>query len=278
MLIMAIGYANNLLYFFVFMLISMALTGMWLTNKNVEAFQIKELSSDGLYADEDNEIGVTVRNQVSHMTLWDLEIRFSNTEVKATEVFVPEVKFEKKYFLSWRPERRGVHAIPRLRIESRFPFKMLMAWKYYEENKTVLIYPRRKGCDLIPTKSGRQPHDESEQQVHDQGLFRDYREFQKSDPPQRIDWKRSLKHQKHLVKNFEASGEKKVRLDWEQTDFLKDFEERISQLAHWIYLCHQRNELYSLKLGQNETDFSATPTHLTQCMEKLALLQPKDVA
>ena len=277
LLIMAIGYANNLLYFFVFMLISMALTGMWLTNKNVEALQVTSLATEGFHAGEDNELAITVTNQDKKLVLWDLEIRFSNEHEKAGEVFASEVQFEKKYFLPWTPSMRGAQQIPRLRIESRFPFKMLRAWKYYDESTQVIVYPQRKGIDRIPELQGRQSENEAQAQAHEEGLFRDFRDFQKSDPPQRIDWKRSLKHQKHLVKNFETSGENKVRLDWQQTDFIADFEQRISQLAHWIHLCQQRNELYSLKINKDETEFSSSTAHHQFCMQKLALLRREDV-
>lgn len=279
LLVMAIGYANNLLYFFVFFLISMALTGMWMTNKNVDLFQIEQLQAECFFAQEENKIGVLVANRKTQLPLWDIEVRVGPRSKDIEPYVVDEVQFEKKIYLSWKPEQRGYYRIPRLVIESRFPFRMLRAWKYYDEKAEFYIFPLRQGVKQIPKLGGSPSEQEAEvQQAHDEGLFRDFREYQKSDPPQRIDWKRSLKHQKHLVKNFETSSDHKVLLDWSMSQFAGSFEERISQMAFWIDHCHQKNEVYNLKIKDFETGYGSQMSHYKICMQKLAVLKEEDVA
>lgn len=275
---MAIGYANNLLYFFVFFLISMALTGMWMTNKNVDYFQIIEIQTDLLFAKEENAIDLLVKSRRSDFAIWDIEVKFAKPAENSKEILIGEVQQEKKVTFFWRPVSRGCYPVPRLLIEGRFPFKMLRAWKYYDEKVDVFVFPERRGIKQIPSLSGKQSEKEAQTQASDEGLFRDFREFQKSDPPQRIDWKRSLKHQKHLVKNFETSGERKVLLDWEMTQFLPLFEDRISQLAYWVDLCYQKKEIYKLKIKDYETPYGSHINHYKMCMQKLATMKDQDVA
>lgn len=278
LLVMAIGYANNLLYFFVFFLISMALTGMWITNKNVDLFRIHRLQGDYFFANTESRVDLLVSSRQSDVPVWGIEVHFTKEEKALAETLViEEVQYEKLVTFHWKPRHRGFYAMPRLLIESGFPFRMLRAWKYYDEPTEFYVFPERKGVDQIPTRLGNQSEKETEAQAKDEGLFRDFREFQKSDPPQRIDWKRSLKHQKHLVKNFETSGDKKVFLDWEMTGFVSGFEERISQLARWIDLCHHRNETYALKIKQFETGFGTQMSHYKTCMQKLAVLKEEEV-
>ncbi len=256
----------------------MALTGMMQTNKNVDLFQITAIGSEDLFVGEENQLCLTVKNKDPKLILWGIEVQFADKLQNAEKITLEEVKYERQQFMAWNPARRGKQALPRLLIESRFPFKMLRAWKYYDQNMTVLIYPRRKGIERVPVVDGKPDDQEKNARAHDEGLFRDFREFQKSDPPQRIDWKRSLKHQKHLVKNFEASGEKRVLLDWDMTAFIPEFEDRISQLVFWIELCKKKNELFALKLKDDQTEYAGTETHRKACLEKLALLQIEDVA
>lgn len=282
---MAIGYANNLLYFFVFFLISMALTGMWITNKNVDFFQIHRLQADYFFANTDSQVGLMVSSRKPDTPVWDIEISIAKNTAfwrpfKKNEnysLLIEEVQFEKLVVFQWRPERRGLYQMPRLQIESRFPFRMLRAWRYYDEPTEFYVFPERKGIDQVPTRSGNQSEKEAEAQAKDEGLFRDFREFQKSDPPQRIDWKRSLKHQKHLVKNFETSGDRKVFIDWEMTVSLNQFEDRISQMAHWVDLCHKRNETYAIKIKEFESGYGMQMAHYKTCMQRLATLQQNEV-
>lgn len=278
LLVMAIGYANNLLYFFVFLLISMALTGMWLTNKNVDSVQITDISAPLLFAKEDNSIDLHLHNKNHKSFSWDIEISFKDKSEKYEKVIVEEVQFDNKCAFNWIPPQRGLHRFPRLRLESRFPYKMLNAWKYYDQKNEFVVYPQRRGIERIPQVQGKKSDHEITAEVYEQGLFRDFREFQKSDSPRRIDWKRSLKHQKHLVKNYESSGEKKVILTWEMTSFQTDFEARVSQLAYWIEMCHQKQELYTLRIKNETSAFSSSASHYKECMHRLALLQLIDVS
>lgn len=282
LLSMAIGYGNNLLYIFVFLLISIALTGARLTNKNVQNFLVNSLSINSVFAKEKNNLDVQVQNLSSKEPLWQIEIGVDQKERSQIEYVMIDHVMKGPALQStkviWRPLTRGLQKIPRLRIQSGFPFDMFKAFKSFESDKTCIVYPERKGLRDVPHDRGQKGDHEHLERMKNHGLFLDYREFQKSDSPIRIDWKRSLKHQKHLLKNFEASGEKRILLDWEMTAFITDFEDRISQLALWIDLCQKRQDLYSLRIKQTQTEFSNHPTHFKVCMERLALLSPDEVS
>ena len=54
LLVMAIGYGNNIQYFFVFLLVSMGITIAWTTNKNIESLVVEDLKSNFIFAKEKN--------------------------------------------------------------------------------------------------------------------------------------------------------------------------------------------------------------------------------
>lgn len=279
---MAIGYGNNLMYFFVFLLVSISLVGARLTNKNVQNFIISDIYASSLYAREPNQLELKIESLDRTATLWDIEIGID--QPKRKDVIHDNIESVAsgntmhRAQLTWRPPHRGVIQAPRIHIQSRFPFGMFRAIKYYTPVKEWIIYPERKGRQDIPLYQGDDSDTEMLARLKNQGLFLDYREFQKSDSPVRIDWKRSLKHQKHLLKNFESSGEKRVLLDWKMTESLSNFEDRISQMALWIDLCQKRQDLYSVRIHGLQTDFSCHPNHYQNCMERFALLTLDEVS
>ena len=280
LLVMAIGYGNNILYFFVFLLVSMGMTTSYLTNKNIESVKIDELKSTLLYAHENNMLVAHIDNQnKKNAALWDLEFRVEHLKKDIKEIHtLSEVEKTGYLTVNWIPERRGQVRAPRILMQSRFPFKLLRAWKYYHRPVEFLVFPERRGKENLVSLLGFQSNRDEMAKLENEGLFRDYREFQNSDSPARIDWKRSVKHQKHLVKNYEKSGDRKILIDWDMTASLPDFEDRISQMALWVDLCHQRNEMFSLRIKNFQTDYFASPSHYKTCMEKLALLSAKEVA
>lgn len=244
-----------------------------MTNKNVDSIVVNDVAINNVFAGEDNSIDLRLRNQNAKNYCWDIEVGFANSDVRKFFSTVEEIQTEKKCSLIWKPQRRGVQAFPRVLIQSRFPYRMLRAWKYYSEKSEVIIFPERKGSDRIPKIQGKQSENELQAQAYEQGLFRDFRDFEKSDSPTRIDWKRSLKHQKHLVKNFETSGEKRVLLTWEMTAGIIDFEARVSQLAYWIDMCHQKQELYCLILNDEKPLYANSLNHYRESLQRLALLE-----
>ena len=273
MLVMAIGYGNNILYFFVFLLVAMGLSTTWLTNKNVERVRIKNLEVESCFAHEKNILLVRVENLTPKKTnLWDIEfIGESENQM------VNEIESQADVSIQWTPEVRGYIQFPRIRIQSRFPFKLARAWKYYDVARNFLVYPERKGNLDLMALIGQQANRDEAFKLENEGLFRDHRDFQNSDSPARIDWKQSIKHQKHLLKNYERSGDRKLIIDWDMTKNSGGFENRVSQLALWVDVCHRQNELYSLRIKKYQTDFFASPAHYRSCMEKLALLAKTDV-
>lgn len=278
MLALAIGYLNNLLYFFVFLLISMALTGMWLTNKNVDSVVVRQIEALDLFANESGLFLLHLENKRPSIFLYDIQISWQKNKEASDAVTVKEVHRGQNQYLSFRPTQRGWQSAPRLVIQSVFPFHMLRAWKYYESSEKILVFPEKKGQSEFPDAEGGLFSDSNQRlQTETEGLFRDHRDFQKTDSPNRIDWRRSLKHQKHLVRNYESPTEQNIQLSWQQTAHLGSFEERVSQLALWVDLAFRRNYLFSLKLQNQETGFDRSSEHYRACLRQLALLQPEEI-
>jgi uncharacterized protein (DUF58 family) len=276
---MAIGYGNNIQYFFVFLLVSMGITIAWTTNKNIESLVIEDLKNHYVFAKEKNWLTAQLVNlNNKKINLWDLEFAAQYREKENNEIHKIE-ELQKKADLNviWEPDKRGYNQSPRILVQSEFPFFLLRAWKYFEKPKNVLVFPERKGIKNLQFLLAAQTKKDEASKNDNEGLFRDYREFQNSDSPSRIDWKRSVKHRKHLVKNYEKSGERKILIEWSLTEGLGNFEDRLSQMTYWVDQCFQSNEFYSMKINDYQTDYKSDISHYKSCLEKLALLNEQEI-
>lgn len=289
LLLMAMGYSNNLLYFFVFFLISVAVTGMWTTNKNVDRVNFESLTADWIFAREENLLKLncdlktpkrfSLRNWAPAKLSYQIELLcFDKTSPPQKPMTCNQIDGKTQISLSYSPDRRGRRPLPRIEVQSSFPFSMLRAWKYFHENQDVIVYPERKGSMELPPL-GDLSEDEkktlqSDQQNEDHtGLFSHHREFQNNDSVYRIDWKRSAKFDKLFIKKFEDDRTQKQVLSWGMTHKLRTTEDKISQLALWIELCEKSFIQYRLLLPQIKTDFGSGPTHYKSCMELVALFE-----
>ncbi len=287
LLLMAMGYANNLLYFFVFFLISVAVTGMWLTNKNVDRIKFEALSNSFLYAKENNILQLHCFLKADRFSMiqsvFQIELRLFDRNHKDQKPYNCELIEDKSLVpLTFVPERRGTSSLPRVELQSSFPFSMLRAWKYFHDTKNIVIYPERRGSRVLPQLSGLTEEERNylstDQQGEDQtGIFSHHREYQNNDSVYRIDWKRSAKFNKLFIKKFEDDRSQKQVLSWGMAKELPNFEDKISQLALWIELCEKNRIEYRLLLPLYKTAFGLGDTHYRQCMEHLALLEEKNV-
>ena len=256
----------------------MALAGMWLTNSNVDSATFIDIQADYLFAGEKNTIKVLLINKNSSHSIWDSYLQIdpkNNSEISIEKV--TEIQNLEKVLLLWTPPKRGYVEWPRLILQSRFPFKMLKAWKYFSKKGAILIYPQRTGRLEIPDEKGEISMTGDAEKSQNPELFREFLPFQKTDSPLRIDWKKSLKHQRHFVKNFESSQQKKIVIDWKSVDFLITFEEKISQLTLWIDICEKKKDFYSLRIKSFKTEFGRDTEHYRHCLEKLALLKESEI-
>jgi len=273
LLLMAIGYSNNVIYFYVFALIGVAMVSMFVTNQNVARCEIKAVQLPKLYANELITASLSIKNlgqSDSHF----IELSFRGEKKEVSNLNKIKAKTERIAPVPFRPPQRGWNSLPKLELSSPFPFGLLRAWKLKLFNEEILVYPERKGVLEFPSASSL--NDPTEKF----GLFRDHRPYQSTDSPKHIDWKASSKgtdpYQKLLVKNFEGSEKPALMFDWEQTRDSGKFEDRLSQLSLWISKADEMGYEYSLSVAGFHTDSSSGSKHFEKCMKHLSLLREED--
>lgn len=253
------------MYVFLFFLISVALTGTVYTNRNIDSLSLNPFEEGAVFAQEKNQIPINLKNlsfKESHNISFYIE---KNLDPSQIDYLGPHEG--KNSEIDWVPEKRGYASLPRIVLQSTFPFGLLKAWRVFYFDKKVLIYPGRRGDFQFPQASLLPDG------IDNVGLFRDHRLYQTSDSLRRIDWRASARRQELMVKNLEERNKKALVFKWEHTSSLREFEIRISQLAVWVDEAEKAGHFYSLDLEGRIVELNRGHTHWKTCMETLALLK-----
>lgn len=263
---MAAGYANNLIFIFFFMLISIVLTGMLLTNRNVHAVGLVSWRAEPLFAEEQGRVLFQFSNS-KEFSCWELEAHFLKNQERSSRLSLPglsQIEISVPFFSL----QRGLVDLPRVVLQSHFPFDLFRAWRNFKvKSGSILVYPARKGSPQFPQTLAEEIY------LSQTGLFRDHRLYQAGDSVRRIDWKASARRRDVLIKNFEETEKPTLKFTWSQTSHLEGFEERVSQLCLWIDEAERQGFAYSLKLDSREVPPGKGGEHWHNCLEILALLK-----
>ena len=245
--------------------------GTWATNKNVDGLLLEKGLEPILYAQTDNgllELVVRTKNKEGSLQI-QAGIKKKPLQETFTNVEPNELK---KISIAVRYPSRGYHKPAAVNLQSDFPFGLLRSWKTVHPWEKILVYPKLEGQTTLPREAS------GEDNLGGLGVFREHRPYASSDPMNRIDWKASARRSEILTKHYEEQAQKSYYFEWRQTQHLKDFEKRVSQLALWADRAYKENHTFIVKLGSRTFDMPDANLNWRQCMHALAVLTEKDVA
>ncbi|MGM9512931.1 DUF58 domain-containing protein [Roseateles sp. DB2] len=171
---------------------------------------------------------------------------------------------------------RGLHALPTLRLETRFPLGLFRAWSYWRPASALLVYPKAEALPPpLPAGAGegqRLPASASGARGGDevQGL----RPYQRGDRPRDIHWKKALPQgdapPQWWVRERQPPQGQALWLRWEDTAGM-DEEARLARLCAWVRLADGQGLRYGLQLPRLHLDLDCGDGHLQACLRALAL-------
>ncbi len=269
----AFAYGNNFLYFFVFWMVSIGITGLFLTNSIVSRSRLVDLRAESFFAGETGELRVTVLN-VSNWKLWDLRIQPDRERSKELVVDVIARGAERRIAVKLNAARRGRMKWPDLRIETNFPFGFALAWKTILSQRDVIVWPVRRGHDLdeflrqTRGDQGEKLRGSPPQKLSDGNLPEQFRPFQDHDNAGAINWKLYARFEKLFVAESDRDAEMHLMFDDDLMSEM-DREDRISQLARWIWEAEASGFYYGVKFEGKWFPLSTGNHHLREILDHL---------
>ncbi|HSG24223.1 MAG TPA: DUF58 domain-containing protein, partial [Azonexus sp.] len=245
MLLGAINYTLALGHALVFLLAGLGIIGMVHTFRNLYGLIITPGRSEPVFAGETALFQLTLDNDRRTARLGlELEAEAGKTvnaavnPGKSTKINIP-VSARQRDWLT----------LPRVRLSTRYPLGLFVAWSYLQPAMRCLVYPQPINSPLPApspaTASGERSGDGGQED------FAGFRERQPADSPRHVAWKASARdtgERPLLVKQFAGGAQLEMQLDWALTNPALPLEKRLSRLASWVLAAEAAGCSYGLRL------------------------------
>lgn len=265
MLLVAINYQNSLAYALVFVLASLGLLTALHTWRNLAGLQLRAGTADSCFVGGTAYFPVILSagRQVRHGIVLQWRDATGQTDVPLAE--------EASLVLGWPASERGWLHAPRLRVESRFPLGIWVAWSQVALDMQALVYPQPLEGEL-PAPPAADDSDREEGQREAGAGMDDYHglePWQQGDSLRRIDWKAWSRGQGLWVRYFvEQQGSDRL-LDYQQ--LAGSSERRLSVLCFHVLRLTAAGEPFALQLPGQLLGPDSGEGHRNACLAALAL-------
>ncbi|GAA4342609.1 DUF58 domain-containing protein [Variovorax defluvii] len=274
LLIGSINYQLNLGYLLTFLLAGSVAVGMHVGHGTLRGLGLRLLAPDPQYAGAAAVLRVVLSN-TRRTTRYGigLAVRHSGQwswgDVPAQGSETVEVAF--------KADRRGLHPVPTLTAETRFPLGTFRVWTVWRPAAQVLVYPAPEAHPppLPPGEPLAGQAASTAMRSHVAGEYDGVRAYRRGDPLKLVVWKRAARAQavgsEELVsRDTQQAQRQELWLDAQHTG-LSDPEGRVSRLCAWVLMADRLGVDYGLRVAGRTVPPSQGEAHRRRCLEVLAL-------
>ncbi len=278
LLVASINYQLNLGYLLTFLLAGSAVIGMHVCHGTLRGLVMNLIAPPAQYAGAAAIFDVKLTNTrraVRHgIGLSVLNppgvksgLHWAWTDVPAEGSSTVQVAFT--------PSRRGLHRLPTLTAETRFPLGTFRVWTIWRPAAQVLIYPApERQPPPLPPGEPRSGAASATARVHSSGDFDSVRSYRRGDPLKLVMWKKAAKADEQgnglVVRDAQQAQRHELWLDFVQAGSL-DTEGRLARLCAWVLQADKLGLSYGLRLPGVQIKPSSGEAHKRLCLEALAL-------
>ncbi|MBA4216833.1 MAG: DUF58 domain-containing protein [Methylibium sp.] len=275
LLLASINEQLSLGYALTFALTGAGLASMHTTHANLRGLQMDLRAPEGVHAGDDYALELRLHNP--GRARFGIAVSAQLEHGGATEPAWVDVPALGHAVLGLRlpAPRRGLRALPRLVITTRFPMGFFRAWSYWRPASRVWVYPRAEPTPPpFPAQADAGGADAAGSRLSTMGTdFAGVRSYRRGDSLRQILWRKSaLALDQGLapwVRETEAPLAHDLWLDWRDTAG-RDVEARLSRLTAWVLAAERLGQPYGLRLPGRELAPSLGPAHRQACLQALA--------
>ena len=272
LLVASVNYQLNLGYVLTFLLAGSGIVSMHLTHGTLRGLTLRLKPPPPVFAGEPAVLDVvmtspgTARFGIGLKIAAAPESTLAWSDVPAGSQSITQVSFV--------PRGRGLHEIPALSAETRFPLGLFRAWTVWRPAARLLVYPQPEPGAPRPPATRHVPGGPTTSRSLEGGEVEGVRGYRRGDPPKRIAWKKAaqaLEAGGELVsRDTSASAHQELWLDWAACTGL-DAELRLSRLTAWTLAAHRAGADYGLRLPGETVAPAGGEAQRRRCLEALAL-------
>ncbi len=171
--------------------------------------------------------------------------------------------------ISFQPPRRGLHPVPLIRAETRFPLGTFRVWTVWRPASQILVYPKPEA--MPPPLPPGEPRAGTgvAGNARSTGEFDGVRAYQRGDPMKLIVWKKFAKSGELVSRDTQHMQRQELWLDFARAGSL-DVEARLSRLTAWVLAADAQDLDYGLRVPGIEIAPAHGAAHRLRCLEVLA--------
>ncbi|WP_332776721.1 DUF58 domain-containing protein [Polaromonas sp.] len=290
LLVASINYQLNLGYLLTFLLAGSALTGMHVCHGTLRGLVMSLVAPPAHFAGATAVIDVKLTNtkrsvrhgiglSVLHSPELDARQRTDKhwawTDVPAQNSSVVQVAFT--------PTHRGLHRLPTLTAETRFPLGTFRVWTVWRPAAQMLVYPVPElHPPPLPPGEPRSGGAAAATRTQSTGEFDGVRSYRRGDPMKLVVWKKAAKADDLadglVVRDTQQAQRYELWLDFAQAGMAlasstgaAGTEQKLSRLCAWVLQADKLGVVYGLRLPALEIKPASGEAHKRQCLEALAL-------
>ena len=270
LLVGSINYQLNLGYLLTFLLAGCGVVGMYVCHATLRGLTLNLLSPEAQFAGASATLSVALTNDKSS-TRYGIGVavletvnpdRWVWTDVEALGRATVRVAFQ--------PERRGLHRVPALTAETRFPLGTFRVWTVWRPAAQVLVYPAPEATPP-PLPSGEpRAGGALTRKAQATGEFDGVRPYRRGDPLKLVVWKKAAKADELVSRDAQQAQRHELWLDFAQAG-PADAEHKLSRLAAWVLQADRLGVDYGLRVPGQAIRPGSGEAHKRRCLEALAL-------
>lgn len=280
LLVAAINYQLNLGYLLTFLLAGSAVIGMHICHANLRGLTLHLKAPEPHFMGSSTAFDIQLSSE-RKTPRYGIALSVHGTGKEAQKephhwawTDVP-AQGQSSVQVAFKPERRGLHRVPTLTAETRFPLGTFRVWTYWRPAAQVLVYPAPE-TPTPPLPSG-EPRAGGAGNTPTQGIgeFDGVRAYRRGDPLKLVVWKKAAKSlatgtDDLVSRDAQQAQRHELWLDLARAS-LPDHEARISRLTAWVLQADRLGLDYGLRLPGVEIAPDTGAAHRRNCLEALAL-------
>jgi len=282
LLIASINYQLSLGYLLTFLLAGTALAGMHAGHATLRGLSMNLIAPSAGYAGASMAFDIQLTNgrrsprYAIGLGLLDSQAagglpgvarRLAWADVPAQGASLVQVAFT--------PPGRGLHRLPALTAETRFPLGTFRVWTVWRPAAQVLVYPAPEPAPP-PLPTG-EPHSEgAAAQARGGGEFDGVRAYRRGDAMKDVLWKKAARSGHAgadggglVVRDKPQARRQELWLDLAEAG-PPDLERQLSRLCAWVLQADRLGLDYGLRLGALRIAPGGGEAHRRHCLEALA--------
>jgi uncharacterized protein (DUF58 family) len=275
LLIASINYQLNLGYLLTFLLAGSGLVSMHMTHNTLRGLTLHLRPVSPVFAGDTARLEAVLASPDGARC--GIGLRLQDADAATLGYTDVPAGGQALLHLGFVPAQRGLHALPTLNAETRFPLGLFRAWAVWRPAMSLLVYPQpeRPVSALPPARavSG----GTARARTSSSGEFEGIRGYRRGDPLKTVAWRSSAKAMASggelVSRDSSTQSRQQLWLDW-QSCGVGGAEARLSRLAAWILEADRRDMAWGLSLPGREIPIGHGDAHRRQGLEALALWTP----